>query len=173
MALEGLDGSGKTTQVNMLSGWFSSKNLQFTVAREPGSTKTGEAIRGLVQQRLDLEIPSETELLLYLAARSVFVKEAVMPVLERGDVFLTDRFSMSTIAYQGYARGLDVEEVVKLNNFASYGLDPDLYLVLDIPVELSLERLADAEKEKDRLELAGIDFMERVRKGFGHRKEDG
>ena len=166
MALEGLDGSGKTTQVNMLSGWFSSKNLQFTVAREPGSTKTGEAIRGLVQQRLDLEIPSETELLLYLAARSVFVKEAVMPVLERGDVFLTDRFSMSTIAYQGYARGLDVEEVVKLNNFASYGLDPDLYLVLDIPVELSLERLDDAEKEKDRLELAGIDFMERVRKGY-------
>ena len=75
MALEGLDGSGKTTQVNLLSAWFSSKNLQFTVAREPGSTKTGEAIRGLVQQRLDLEIPSETELLLYLAARSVFVKE--------------------------------------------------------------------------------------------------
>lgn len=166
LALEGLDGSGKTTQVNLLSSWFSSKNLQFTVAREPGSTKTGEAIRGLVQQRLDLEIPSETELLLYLAARSVFVKEAVMPVLERGDVFLTDRFSMSTIAYQGYARGLDVEEVVKLNNFASHGLDPDLYLVLDIPVELSLERLADAKKEKDRLELAGIDFMEKVREGY-------
>ena len=89
-----------------------------------------------------------------------------MPVLERGDVFLTDRFSMSTIAYQGYARGLDVEEVVKLNNFASHGLDPDLYLVLDIPVELSLERLADAKKEKDRLELAGIDFMEKVREGY-------
>ena len=89
-----------------------------------------------------------------------------MPVLERGDVFLTDRFSMSTIAYQGYARGLDVEEVVKLNNFASHGLDPDLYLVLDIPVEFSLERLADAKKEKDRLELAGIDFMEKVREGY-------
>ena len=89
-----------------------------------------------------------------------------MPVLERGDVFLTDRFSMSTIAYQGYARGLDVEEVVKLNNFASHGLDPELYLVLDVPVELSLERLADAKKEKDRLELAGIDFMEKVREGY-------
>ncbi len=166
LALEGLDGSGKTTQVDLLSSWFSSEKLQFTVAREPGSTKIGEAIRGLVQERVDLVIPSETELLLYLAARSVFVKEAVMPVLNRGDVFLTDRFSMSTLAYQGYARGLDVVEVENLNNFASYGLDPDLYLVLDIPVELSLERSAIADKEKDRIESEGIDFMEKVREGY-------
>jgi len=166
LALEGMDGSGKTTQVNLLSEWFSSRNLEFAVAREPGSTKTGEAIRGIVQENLDLDIPSETELLLYLAARSVFVKEVVLPVLEAGDIFLTDRFSMSTLAYQGYARGLDIAEIDRLNDFASGKLNPDLYLVLDIPEELSRERLASASREKDRLELTGRDFMERVRSGY-------
>jgi len=166
LALEGMDGSGKTTQVNLLSEWFSSRNLEFAVAREPGSTKTGEAIRGIVQENLDLDIPPETELLLYLAARSVFVKEVVLPVLEAGDIFLTDRFSMSTLAYQGYARGLDIAEINRLNDFASGKLNPDLYLVLDIPEELSRERLASASREKDRLELTGRDFMERVRSGY-------
>ena len=166
LALEGMDGSGKTTQVDLLSKWLISKNLKFTVAREPGSTAIGEAIRGIVQESLDLNIPSETELLLYLAARSIFVQEVVVPVLDRGEIFLTDRFSMSTLAYQGYARGLDITEVHRLNNFASGGLNADLYLVLDIPAELSRERLALSNKEKDRLELSGTDFMQKVRLGY-------
>ena len=166
LALEGMDGSGKTTQVDLLSKWFFSKNLKCTVAREPGGTKTGEAIRSVVQENLDLDIPPETELLLYLAARSVFVKEIAIPVLDRGEIFLTDRFSMSTLAYQGYARGLDLTEVGRLNDFASAGLNADLYIVLDIPAELSRERLALAKKKKDRLELSGVDFMQKVRSGY-------
>ncbi len=166
LALEGMDGSGKTTQVDLLSKWLISKNLKFTVAREPGGTVTGEAIRGIVQENLELDIPAETELLLYLAARSVFVKEVVVPALDRGEIFLTDRFSMSTLAYQSYARGLDIKDVYRLNDFASGGLNADLYVVLDIPVELSCERLASANKKKDRLELSGTDFMQKVRSGY-------
>ena len=166
VALEGVEGAGKTTQARLLAEWLESSGVSFTLAREPGGTEVGEAIRHVVQDRPELTVPHETELLLYLAARAAFVQEIVRPVLERGELFIADRFSMSTYAYQGYGRGLDLEEVRRLDRFATDGLVPDLYLVFDLPVEAGRARQKAGGKEDDRLELEGNDFLEAVREGY-------
>ncbi len=149
-----------------MADWLTSSGVSFELAREPGGTGVGEAIRNVVQDRPELNVPPETELLLYLAARTAFVREIVRPVLERGDLFIADRFSLSTFAYQGYGRGLDLDEVRRLDHFATDGLVPDLYLVFDIPVEVGRARQKAEGKEEDRLELAGNEFLEAVRQGY-------
>ena len=166
LALEGVEGAGKTTQAGLLADWLTSHGVRFTLAREPGGTDVGEAIRHVVQDRPELSVPPETELLLYLAARAAFVRTVVRPVLQRGEIFIADRFSMSPYAYQGYGRQLDLGEVRRLDRFASDGLRPDLYLVLDLPVEAGRARQKAEGKEDDRLELAGNAFLERVRRGY-------
>lgn len=166
LALEGVEGAGKTTQARLLAEWLESCGVSFTLAREPGGSQVGEAIRHVVQGRPELAVPLETELLLYLAARAAFVRDIVRPVLERGELFIADRFSMSTYAYQGYGRGLDLEEVRRLDRFATDGLVPDLYLVFDLRVEAGRARQKAGGKEDDRLELAGNDFLEAVRAGY-------
>jgi len=166
LVLEGVEGAGKTTQARLLADWLGSSGVSFELAREPGGTEVGEAIRDVVQDRPELTVPRETELLLYLAARAAFVREIVRPVLERGELFIADRFSLSTYAYQGYGRGLDLDEVRRLDRFATAGLVPDLYLVFDVPVELGRARQKAGGKQDDRLELAGNDFLEAVREGY-------
>jgi dTMP kinase len=166
LALEGVEGAGKTTQAGLLRDWLKSCGVSFELAREPGGTEVGEAIRHVVQDRPELTVPRETELLLYLAARAAFVREVIRPVLERGELFIADRFSLSTYAYQGYGRGLDLDEVCRLDHFATDGLVPDLYLVFDLPVEEGRARQKAEGKEEDRLELAGNEFLEAVRKGY-------
>jgi len=166
LVLEGVEGAGKTTQGRLLAEWLESCGVSFTLAREPGGTEVGEAIRNVVQERVELEVPHETELLLYLAARSAFVKEIALPVLERGELLIADRFSMSTYAYQGYGRGLDLDEVRRLDRFATGGLVPDLYVVLDLPVEQGRARQRAEGKEEDRLEGSGEDFLRAVRRGY-------
>lgn len=166
LVLEGVEGAGKTTQGRLLAEWLESCGVSFTLAREPGGTEVGEAIRNVVQERVELAVPHETELLLYLAARSAFVKEIALPVLERGELLIADRFSLSTYAYQGYGRGLDLDEVRRLDRFATGGLVPDLYVVLDLPVEQGRARQRAEGKEEDRLEGAGEDFLRAVRGGY-------
>lgn len=166
LVLEGVEGAGKTTQARLLAEWLTSSGVSFELAREPGGTEVGEAIRNVVQDRPDLAVPHETELLLYLAARAAFVREIVGPVLERGELFIADRFSLSTYAYQGYGRGLNLDDVRSLDRFATGGLVPDLYLVFDLPVEEGRARQRAGGKKADRLEAAGDEFLGRVRRGY-------
>ena len=166
MVLEGVEGAGKSTQARMLGEWMEACGIPFTLTREPGGTEVGEAIRNVVQDQPELLVPPETELLLYLAARTAFVKEVALPALERGDLLVVDRFSLSTYAYQGYGRGLDLDEVRRMDRFASGGLAPDIYLVLDLPVEEGRARQKAAGKREDRLESSGEGFLEAVGRGY-------
>ncbi len=166
VVLEGVEGAGKSTQARMLGEWMEACGIPFTLTREHGGTEVGDAIRNVVQDRPELTIPPETELLLYLAARTAFVKEVALPVLERGELLIADRFSLSTYAYQGYGRGLDLDEVRRMDRFASGGLAPDIYLVLDLPVEEGRARQRAAGKRADRLEGSGEAFLEAVGRGY-------
>ena len=166
VVLEGVEGAGKSTQARMLGEWMEACGIPFTLTREPGGTEVGDAIRNVVQDRPELTIPPETELLLYLAVRAAFVKEVALPVLERGELLIADRFSLSTYAYQGYGRGLDLDEVRRMDRFASGGLAPDIYLVLDLPVEEGRARQRAAGKRADRLEGSGEAFLEAVGRGY-------
>ncbi len=166
IVLEGGDGAGKTTQVRLLSAWFDAIGLPHVSTREPGGTPVGEAIRQIVLGRPGLDMPAETELLLILAARAAFVRDVVRPTLDRGQTVLADRFSLSTLAYQGYGRRLDLARVRDVVDFAAGGLRPDLYVVLDVPVEEGEARQRGSGAEEDRIEAAGTAFRRTVRNAY-------
>lgn len=166
IVLEGGEGAGKTTQAALLSGWLTAAGVRHRVAREPGGTPVGEAIRSVVLGRRELEMPAESELFLILAARAAFVRDVVRPALEAGEVVVADRFSLSTLAYQGYGRGLDLGEIRHALTLATGGLAPDLYVVLDVTVADGAARQRDAGEEPDRIEQEGSDFLRRVRDGY-------
>jgi len=166
VVLEGVEGAGKTTQVARLADWLVKSGIPHTVAREPGGTPVGEAIRSVLLDRVELDVPPPTELLLILAARSAFVRRVVRPALERGEVVVADRYELSTLAYQGYGRGLDLADIDRLNAFATGGLEADLTVVLDVPVETGLARQTREGKDADRMERGGREFLERVRTGY-------
>src|SRR5690606_9283193 len=160
IVLEGVEGSGKTTQARMLGDWLARAGIDHLVTREPGGTAVGEEIRRILLH--GDEVPSRAELLLMLAARAVFVEEVVRPALERGLVVVADRYEMSTLAYQGYGRGIPLEEVRRLNAFATGGLRPDVTLVLDVPPQVGEARRAREGRDADRIERAGSEFHTRV-----------
>ena len=164
--VEGVEGAGKTTQTVLLAEWLRRHGRAVTVAREPGGTPIGEAVRSVLLDRADLEPPAETELLLMLAARAAFVRQVVRPALERGEIVVADRFSLSTFAYQGYGRGLDLSGVRRLDAFARGGVVPDLVLLLDLPTGEGARRQRAAGKGSDRIERAGSDFHDRVAAGY-------
>jgi len=164
ITLEGVDGCGKTTQARLLAEWLVAQVPQpagVLLTRQPGGTVIGEQLRELVLSPQN-HITPEAELFLYLADRAVHVAEVVVPALDRGCVVVCERYTDSTLAYQGYGRGLDLKLLRHLNEMATEGVTPDLTLVLNIPaaeVRLDASRL-------DRLESAGGDFRERVADGF-------
>ncbi len=166
IVLEGGDGVGKTTQAGLLSAWLDEVGVDHVLTREPGGTRVGEAIRSVVLDRTDLEMPPESELLLILAARAAFVRDVVKPALEEGKVVIADRFALSTLAYQGYGRGLDLGLVRDGLRIATGGLDPDLYLLLTVPDDVVAERLRREGGEPDRIEREGEDFRRAVRDGY-------
>ncbi|NNF37506.1 MAG: dTMP kinase [Gemmatimonadetes bacterium] len=166
IVLEGVEGAGKTTQIRLLSAWLDALGVEYVTAREPGGTEVGEAIRGLLLAHREEGVPDETELLLMLAARAAFVRRVVRPALEAGRVVLADRFDLSTFAYQGYGRGLDLDAVARMNAFATGGLRPDAELVLDLPASAGAARQAQEGSEADRIENEGTGFLERVREGY-------
>jgi dTMP kinase len=140
--------------------------VDHVLTREPGGTPVGEVIREVVLGRTDLEMPPQAELFLILAARAAFVRDVVRPALEAGKVVLADRFALSTLAYQGYGRGLDLDEVRQAIDLATEGLSPDLYVVLDLPAEEGAHRQLKEGKVRDRIESEGVGFMERVRSAY-------
>ena len=166
IVLEGGDGVGKTTQVGLLSAWMDAAGVAHIVTREPGGTPVGEAIRSIVLSRPELEMPPESELLLILAARAAFVRDVVVPALAEGKTVVSDRFALSTLAYQGYGRGIDLGWIRGGLEIATGGLRPDLYLVLDLPVEEGSDRQQRDGDEPDRIEREGEDFRRAVRDGY-------
>ncbi len=161
IVLEGIDGCGKTTQAGLLAAWLGEQGYDVVLTRQPGGTPEGEQLRALVLSP-EHEITPEAELFLYLADRSLHVTQVIRPALAGGRVVVCERYTDSTLAYQGYGRGLEVGLLRRLNEMATGGLRPDLTIVLDIPAGAA--RLDEA--RLDRLESSGDGFRERVACGF-------
>jgi dTMP kinase len=170
ITFEGGDGTGKTTQIQSLEGYLRERNRACLITHEPGGTALGKRIREVLLKVADSEIASSTELFLYLADRAQHVKEIILPAIASGKMVLCDRFTDSTLAYQGYGRGLDLDWLGRLNETASAGVTPDLTFLFDCPVELALartaQRRAQSTIEEDRFEREKFAFHERVRQGF-------
>ena len=166
IVLEGGEGVGKTTQAALLSSWLTGAGVEHVLAREPGGTAVGEAVREIVLDRVELRMPAESELLLLLAARAAFVREVVRPALEAGKVVIGDRFFLSTLAYQGFGRGLDLDRIRAGNEIATDGLGPDLYVLLDLPFEEGAARQRRQPEAPDRIEREGDRFRSSVREGY-------
>ena len=162
ITFEGGDGCGKTTQINLLDEYLRNKGYKTLLTREPGSKGLGVKLREILLN-YDGEVSPVCESFLFLADRAQHVDCIIKPALEEGIIVLCDRHTDSTVAYQGYGRGLDLEQIHRLNKIATSGLKPDLTIVLDVDVETSQKRVGS---EKDRMESAGIEFFERVRQGF-------
>lgn len=165
ITMEGPEGSGKSTQIRLLADTLHRQGHRVLLTREPGGTTLAHAFRQILLETGEGLAPL-AELFLYEADRAQHVTETIGPALKRGQLVLCDRYTDSTVAYQGYGRGLNRKAIDALNAIASMGLKPDLTLLLDVPVERGL-RLAKAKKRRhDRLERAGLAFHRRVRAGF-------
>ena len=162
ITFEGGDGCGKTTQIKLLDEYLQNKGYRTLLTREPGSKGLGIKLREILLN-YDGEVSPTCESFLFLADRAQHVDCIIKPALKDGIIVLCDRHTDSTVAYQGYGRGLDLDQIHELNKIATSGLKPDLTIVLDVDVETSQKRVGT---EKDRMESAGIEFFERVRNGF-------
>jgi dTMP kinase len=159
ITFEGTEGCGKSTLIQNLSRVFTEKNIPHLITREPGGSTVAESIRNVI---LHQDMDPLTELFLYEAARAEHYQTIIAPALQAKKIVLCDRFTDSTIAYQGFARGLDLKMIAALNKMATTGRKPDLTFFLDLPVEVGLSRAVDPNK----FEKAGVDFQKKVRKGF-------
>ncbi|MBN1675410.1 MAG: dTMP kinase [Kiritimatiellae bacterium] len=170
ITFEGPEGSGKTTHARNLVARLEGAGRAVLYTREPGGTRTGEAVRGILQHDEAGEpVTPEAEVFLFAACRAQLVRQAILPALERGTTVVCDRFADSTLVYQGYARGLGVERMLTINEIAVDGAVPDLTVLLDIDVETGFRRLGSrygAESSRDRFEREARAFHERVRRGY-------
>ncbi|MHB9155151.1 MAG: dTMP kinase [Endomicrobiales bacterium] len=171
ITLEGCEGCGKTTQARLLSGYLTENGYAVVLTREPGGTRLAEAVRKVLLDPGN-RISPLAELLLYEAGRAQHVEEVILPALRAGKVVVCDRFTDATLAYQGYARGLDLAVIKNLNGIAAQGLSPDLTVYLDINVKAGLRRAKTLKKDDfvpgggDRLERENLRFHRRVREGY-------
>lgn len=183
IVFEGIEGSGKTTQVKKAGDYLAQRNIPFIITSEPGGTLLGEELRRLLLHKTNLSLDIKTELLLFAADRAQHVEEIILPALRNGKIVLCDRFSDATIAYQGYGRGWDIDVIRKMNDFATQSLRPNLTFLFDVPVDIGLRRVAsrtsfDAtlkgiqETLDDRFEKEEESFHMRVRDGYLSLAED-
>ena len=171
ITFEGGDGTGKSTQVHLLEHYLVAQGKTCLTTREPGGTSLGQLLRQIVLES-DSSISSQTELFLYLADRAQHVQEVILPAMAQSKIVLSDRYGDSTVAYQGYGRGIDLQLLLRLNEIASGGLKPDITFLLDCPVELGLSRTVQRKsgasklKGNDRFENENLEFHKKVRQGF-------
>ena len=173
VTFEGGDGSGKTTQIRALENYLTSRGKSCVVTREPGGTELGAMLRRVLLEAGGAPIVPSSELFLYLADRAQHVGEVIRPAVAAGKIILCDRFTDSTLAYQGYGRGIELALLRQFNSVADNGTRPDLTLLLDCPVDVGLGRTANRQKQsqsdapkEDRFEREKLEFHERVRAGF-------
>jgi len=166
ISFEGIDGCGKTTQIDILAKKLRKEKKRVLLTREPGGTPLAENIRNLILHTFNEKVAKETELLLYAAARAQHVETLIKPNLKSGAIVLTDRFADSTVAYQGGGRNIKAVAIERLNKFATGGLEPDVTFLFDLPVKVAALRMAKGKRKKDRLELEGLAFQEKVRRSF-------
>lgn len=171
ITFEGPDGAGKTTQIKALGEKLEEMGWQVVYTREPGGTRLSEVIRGMLLNPENSEMTNRTEALLYAAARAQHVDELIRPALNEGKVVLCDRFTDSTVAYQGHGRGIDIKLLEDLNGIAVEGTWPDLTIILDLEPAVGLERISQKRaalkgEGKDRIEQEALEFHLQVRRGF-------
>jgi dTMP kinase len=172
ITFEGGDGTGKSTQIKLLETYLVAQGKFCVVTREPGGTYLGQHLRQILLEAGARSIGSTTELFLYLADRAQHVHEIIVPAITQGKIVLSDRYTDSTVAYQGYGRGIDLRSLVRLNEIASGGLKPDVTFLLDCPVELGLSRRLERQSHtarpdnNDRFESENLEFHQKVRRGF-------
>lgn len=167
VSLEGPEGAGKTSVLEALIPVLENRGVEVLTTREPGGVLIGEKIREVILDPSHTEMDPKTELLLYIASRRQHLVEKVLPALAAGQLVIMDRFIDSSVAYQGFGRGLDIDAIDWLNQFATDGLKPDLTLYFDIEVEEGLARIAaNSDREVNRLDMEGLDLHRKVRQGY-------
>lgn len=163
ITLDGIDGSGKSTQIGPLADWLRRAGRSVTTCRDPGSTATGDAIRAILLDRHDLHLDPTAEMLLYMAARAQLVAEVIAPALGQGAWVVSDRYLLANVVYQGHAGGLDPEAVRAVGAVATGGVEPDLVLLLDVDLDVSARRL---DRPLDKLENRGDGYRRRLQAGY-------
>ncbi|MBE2198546.1 MAG: dTMP kinase [Anaerolinea sp.] len=166
ITFEGPEGSGKTSQIRLLTAYLQQEGYTVLATREPGGTRIGDQIRACLHDVANREMTAVTEMLLYAASRAQLVRELIQPALADGGIVLCDRFADSTIAYQGYGRDLSLDDLHYITQVATGGLQPHLTILLDIDVERGLARRASNAEEMNRLDLETTSFHQRVRSGY-------
>lgn len=166
ITLEGPDGSGKTTQARLLAEWLRERGHEVVMTREPGGTDIGDQIRAVLHDPDNTAMDARTEILLYSASRAQHVAQRIRPALAAGKIVISDRYADSTLAYQGYGRGLDLEALRTITAFATGDLTPDLTLYLDIVPQEGLQRRRLGGDEWNRMDAQALEFYQRVRAGY-------
>ena len=162
-SFDGIDGTGKSTQLGLFVEWLRSRGLDVVTCRDPGSTRLGERLREILLHKSEIAIGRRSEMLLYMAARAQMVDEVIRPALACGKVVVSDRFLLANVVYQGYGGGLPVDDLWQVGAVAVAGVQPALIFLLDLAVDRALRRL---NREPDRMESEGARFMEQVRQGY-------
>ena len=163
LSLDGLDGTGKSTQCRLLVEWLTAQKVPVTACTDPGGTALGQELRNLLLFGREHRIATTTEAMLFMASRAQLVEEVIRPALARGEVVVSDRFLLANVVYQGHAGGLRPEDLWTVGRLVTGGLEPDLTLVFDLPPEAAVAR---RNRAADRMEDRGQDFFARVRTGF-------
>jgi dTMP kinase len=166
ITLEGPEGSGKSTHASRLAEYLRSKGRDVLLTREPGGTSIGDQIRAILNDHANAAMQPRAEILLFCASRAQLIHQMIRPHLARGGTVVCDRYADSTLAYQGFGRGLDLAALKSISDFATQRLTPDITLLLDLPVEIGLARRRRSESDWNRLDALEVDFHRRVRQGY-------